>query len=56
MRKPIDVVRAFYTAVAQGDVPSVIAVLHPQLEGRRPKAFLISVVRGRSRMTWSRNS
>ena len=39
MRKPIDVVRAFYTAVAQGDVPSVIAVLHPQLEWTEAEGF-----------------
>lgn len=39
MNQPIEVVRAFYAAVAQGDVPSVIAVLHPQLEWTEAEGF-----------------
>ncbi len=39
MTKPIDLVRGFYAAVAAGDVPGVVALLHPQLEWTEAKGF-----------------
>ncbi|MBX9860259.1 MAG: nuclear transport factor 2 family protein [Sphingomonas sp.] len=39
MTNPIETVRAFYTAVAQGDVPGVVALLHPDLEWTEAEGF-----------------
>ncbi len=39
MTKPIDLVRAFYTAVGKGDVPAVLALLHPELEWTEAQGF-----------------
>ena len=39
MTKPVDLVRAFYTAVANGDVPGVVALLHPELEWTEAEGF-----------------
>lgn len=39
MTNPVDLVRAFYTAVAQGDVPGVVALLHPELEWTEAEGF-----------------
>ena len=39
MTSPVDLVRAFYTAVAQGDVPGVVALLHPELEWTEAEGF-----------------
>ena len=39
MNQPIEVVRAFYAAVAQGDVPGVVALFHPQLEWTEAEGF-----------------
>lgn len=39
MTNPVEIVRAFYTAVAQGDVPGVVALLHPDLEWTEAEGF-----------------
>jgi ketosteroid isomerase-like protein len=39
MNNPIELVRAFYTAVANGDVPGVVALLHPELEWTEAEGF-----------------
>ena len=39
MTAPVELVRAFYSAVAQGDVPGVVALLHPQLEWTEAEGF-----------------
>lgn len=39
MTNPVDLVRAFYAAVAQGDVPGVVALLHPDLEWTEAEGF-----------------
>jgi ketosteroid isomerase-like protein len=39
MTTPIDLVRAFYRAVSQGDVPGVVGLLHPQLEWTEAEGF-----------------
>lgn len=36
---PIDTVKIFYNAIARGDVPSVLAILHPQLEWTEAEGF-----------------
>lgn len=39
MTNAIDLVRAFYTAVAAGDVPGVVSVLHPNLAWTEAEGF-----------------
>ena len=39
MTTPVDIVRGFYRAVAAGDVPGVVALLHPQLEWTEAEGF-----------------
>lgn len=39
MTNPVDLVRAFYAAVAQGDVPGVVALLHPDLAWTEAEGF-----------------
>ena len=39
MTHPVDLVRAFYTAVAQGDVTGVVALLHPDLAWTEAEGF-----------------
>lgn len=39
MTKAVDLVRAFYAAVASGDVPGVVALLHPDLEWTEAEGF-----------------
>lgn len=39
MTNPVDLVRAFYAAVARGDVPGVVALLHPDLEWTEAEGF-----------------
>lgn len=39
MTNPVDLVRAFYAAIAQGDVPGVVALLHPDLEWTEAQGF-----------------
>jgi ketosteroid isomerase-like protein len=39
MTTPIDLVRAFYTAVSQGDVPGVVGLLHHELEWTEAEGF-----------------
>jgi ketosteroid isomerase-like protein len=39
MTTPTDLVRAFYSAVSQGDVPGVVGLLHPQLEWTEAEGF-----------------
>ncbi|MGB8813239.1 MAG: nuclear transport factor 2 family protein [Paracoccaceae bacterium] len=36
---PIDTVKIFYDAIARGDIPSFIAILHPQLEWTEAEGF-----------------
>lgn len=39
MTNQIDLVRAFYTRLAQGDVPGLLALLHPELEWTEAEGF-----------------
>jgi ketosteroid isomerase-like protein len=39
MNVPVELVRAFYFAIAQGDVPGVLGLLHPQLEWTEAEGF-----------------
>ncbi|KPF77885.1 hypothetical protein IP88_05400 [alpha proteobacterium AAP81b] len=39
MTMNIDLVRGFYAAVAAGDVPGVVALLHPDLEWTEARGF-----------------
>ena len=39
MPEPVELVRAFYAAVAAGDVPGVLNLLHPQLEWTEAEGF-----------------
>jgi ketosteroid isomerase-like protein len=39
MTTPVDLVRAFYTAVGAGDVHRVVALLHPDLEWTEAEGF-----------------
>jgi ketosteroid isomerase-like protein len=39
MTHPVEIVRAFYAAVAAGDVPGVVDLLHPQLEWTEAEGF-----------------
>lgn len=39
MTTPVDIIREFYNAVARGDVPGVVALLHPGLEWTEAKGF-----------------
>lgn len=39
MTEPKDVVRGFYDAVARGDVPAVVGLLHPDLEWTEAEGF-----------------
>ncbi len=39
MTNPVDLVRAFYAAVARGDVPGVLALLHPDLAWTEAEGF-----------------
>ena len=39
MTNPVDLVRAFYAAIAQGDVPGVVALLHPDLAWTEAEGF-----------------
>lgn len=39
MNVPVELVRAFYSAIAQGDVPGVLGLLHPQLEWTEAEGF-----------------
>jgi ketosteroid isomerase-like protein len=39
MTSPIEVVKAFYAAVAQGDVPGVVRTLHPDLHWTEAEGF-----------------
>lgn len=39
MTTPLELVRAFYHAIANGDVPAVTALLHPQLEWTEAEGF-----------------
>ncbi len=39
MTTPVAMVRAFYTAVGAGDVPAVLALLHPDLEWTEAEGF-----------------
>ena len=39
MTNPVDLVRAFYAAVARGDVPGVVALLHPDLAWTEAEGF-----------------
>jgi ketosteroid isomerase-like protein len=39
MTKPLDLVRAFYAALAQGDIPVLLGLLHPDLEWTEAEGF-----------------
>jgi len=39
MTKPVDLVRAFYAAVSQGDVPGIVGLLHPDLIWTEAEGF-----------------
>ena len=39
MNSPTDAVKAFYAAVAKGDVPGVLDVLHPDLQWTEAEGF-----------------
>ena len=39
MTKPVDLVRAFYTAVSRGDVPGIVGLLHPDLAWTEAEGF-----------------
>jgi ketosteroid isomerase-like protein len=39
MNVPVELVRAFYSAIAQGDVPGVVNLLHPQLKWTEAEGF-----------------
>lgn len=39
MANPVDRVRAFYAALAAGDVPGLLALLHPDLEWTEAEGF-----------------
>lgn len=39
MSNPVDLVRSFYAALAQGDVPGLLGLLHPQLEWTEAEGF-----------------
>lgn len=39
MTTPADIVRAFYHAIAKGDVPGVVALLHPHLVWTEAEGF-----------------
>ena len=39
MTDPVDLVRAFYGAIAAGDVPGVLSVLHPNLAWTEAEGF-----------------
>jgi ketosteroid isomerase-like protein len=39
MTSPVDAARAFYAAVAQGDVPGVVNALHPDLHWTEAEGF-----------------
>lgn len=39
MTQPVELVRAFYAALARGDVPGVVGLLHPSLEWTEAEGF-----------------
>jgi ketosteroid isomerase-like protein len=39
MTAPVQLVRAFYAAVAKGDIPTIVGLLHPQLEWTEAEGF-----------------
>ena len=39
MTSPVDTVRDFYAVLAKGDVPGVVALLHPTLEWTEAQGF-----------------
>ena len=39
MTKPVDLVRAFYAAVSQGDFPGIVGLLHPDLIWTEAEGF-----------------
>ncbi len=39
MTNPVDLVRAFYVAIATGDVPGVLSLLHPDLAWTEAEGF-----------------
>jgi hypothetical protein len=39
MTAPVDLVQAFYSAVAGGDVPGILDLLHPRLEWTEAEGF-----------------
>ena len=39
MSNPVDLVRSFYAALAQGDVPGLLGLLHPELEWTEAEGF-----------------
>lgn len=39
MTNPVDLVHAFYAALAAGDVPGLLALLHPDLEWTEAEGF-----------------
>ena len=39
MTTPVDIVRAFYQAIASGDAEGVVALLHPQLDWTEAEGF-----------------
>ncbi len=39
MTSPVDLVKSFYAALARGDVPAVVGVLHPDLHWTEAEGF-----------------